>query len=427
MLNVLKIAGAFLLTSAIGFQLARWADGLSKPELRRPAPASTQAPQVDSEPNSAPETETSLPKGPTESIVSTFLADTSETGGAVLEKKLSALSPDELEELFIESLSFDLLDRRAFEAAGLALEAIAARNPTQALELLFSVTPAEREKLAADLARGWTQNDALSAWDWIDSAWIDNGGQFIDRGLQNRMFREALEVVLSQRQDIQLAVDLLQTVVEPDLELELADVIAFHVVSENPAHALNRLDFESGDLVDSAIMDAVMSEWAQRDSKGAMDWTLQNERQVSSDGARMIAKDLLLNGVYQDLTTFHGALQSAYKRDAVASESARLLARRSPDDSIIWLAAIESAATQFDAYYDSLYEIGHDDFDSSVNYAEMAHQFASIDRGTALVEALQTWTLVDPERVSVYLNSGDELFESAQFASLRKALREEGI
>ncbi len=351
MLDSLKIACAFLVLAGVGYQLAQWADRLSKPASGRgsvPAPIPIQ--KVEKSP--APVAVDDTPKGPTDSIVASFLDSDPAEGRATLGKKLTALDADEL---FIEALSFDLQDRRAFDAAGLAIEAIAEMAPTQALELLFALSPSEREKLVTSLARGWATGDTVSAWNWIDSSWIDMGGEFIDRTIQNRMFREALDVVLTERGDYQLAVNLLNSVVEPTLRLELADQIAFQVVSENPALTLDRLAFEGGELVDSAIMDAVIDEWAQRDSKGAMTWTLENERHVSSAGARMIAKDLLLNGVYQDLANFHGGLTSTYKRDAVASESARLLARRDPSDSIVWLGAIEMQSTRLDAYYDSLY------------------------------------------------------------------------
>jgi hypothetical protein len=205
---------------------------------------------------------------------------------------------------------------------------------------------------------------------------------------------------------------------EPGLRLELANLIAFYVVSENPAQTLNQLDFTSDDLVDSAIMDAVIDEWAQRDSRGAMTWTLENQDQVTSKGARFIAKDLILNEVYQDLERFHSNLQSPFKRDSVASESARLFARRNPDVSISWLATIESSASRYNAYYDSLYEIGHDDFDSTVRFAELAYGVASLDREEALFGALQGWSVIAPERVHSYLDSSDALSESVRLSSL---------
>lgn len=421
MLNFIKIVSAFLGVCSVGFLLARWADQLG------PQGPSKGATFVEVSREKAPEASREidsirLPPGQMESIVSSYLESDRVTGVLTLERKLTALSIEELREFFMEALSFDLEDHRAFEAGGLALEAIARVDPRQALELLYALSPSEKQRLATALSDGWAQYDAVSAWDWIDSAWIDYDGGFIDRNLQNQMFHGALEVVLSQRRDYQLATHLLASVVEPELRLELADLIAFHVVSENPAQTLDRLNFETDALIDSAIMDAVISEWAQRDSLGAMDWTLENEDQVTSKGTRVIARDLLLSGVYQDLENFHMNLKNPYKRDSVASESARLLARRNPIKSISWLAAIESTSSKYNAYYDSLYEIGHDDFDSSVRYAELAYSVANLDRETALLEALQDWSVVNPEKVKLYLNSGDDLLKSGKLSSLMETV-----
>ena len=90
--------------------------------------------------------------------------------------------------------------------------------------------------------------------------------------------------------------------------------------------------------------------------------------------------------------------------------------------SIAWLAAIESTRDRYQAYYDSLYEIGHDDFESAVEFAELANSVANLDRETAYFEALQSWTLVDPERVKVYLDSSDDFVDSLRFAQLRSGL-----
>jgi len=420
-LNFIKILVAFLGVCSFGFLLARWADqlGNNAPEGLSIVVRSDPEEKATNQPEAVP---APPGKGPMEAIVGSFLESPQEEGVFTLERKLTALSLDELEEFYIEALSFDLEDRRAFEAAGLALQSIASQDPRGALELLYALNPSEKERLATALSDGWARYDAVSAWDWIDSAWIDANGEYIDRDLQNQMFHGTLEVVLSEQRNFQLATDLLSSVVEPGLRLELADLIAFYVVSENPAQTLDRLDFTSNAMVDSAIMDAVIDEWAQRDSLGAMAWTLENQDQVTVKGARLIAKDLVLNGVYQALEDFHLELQSSYKRDSVASESARLLARRNPNDSVSWLAAIESSMTKYDAYYDSLYELGHDDFDSSVRYAELAYGVANLDREDALFEALQGWSVIAPSKVQSYLESSDGLDESARLSALMKGV-----
>ena len=423
MLNALKAILAIVVVSALGYQLAQFGDriynGLPTVPLSWPIEAVSQTPpEIQGE----TEDEPLQRDGVMEPLVETFLEADLLEGEFSLERKLATLNFSQLEDFYIEALSFDLKSAKAYEAAGLALQKIATEDPARGLELLFALSPAEKERLSTELAIGWARADPLSTWDWIDAAWVDPSGAYIDRQLQNSLFRETLDVVLEKHEDYQMAANMLASVVEPSLKLELADLIAFHVVSKNPAEALERMRFQSDDLLDSAIMDAVIEEWAQRDSIGAMEWTLSNQRQVTSAGAKEIAKDLLLNGVRDGLVDFHAKLQSQYKRDAVASEGARLLARRQPMESISWLAAIESTGDRYQAYYDSLFEIGHDDFDSSVEFAELANSVADIDRETAFFEALQSWTLVDPERVKVYLDSSDDFVGSLRFAQLRSGL-----
>ena len=422
MLTFLKIVVSFATISAVGYQLAYWADYLASST----PPARVSKEPAPGEPSSSQEIDTVeadpafASKAAIGSMVSTFLD--SKTGSFALEKKLTALDLEELEEFYIEALSLDLIDSRAFDAAGLALEAIAAQDPALAVQLLYALSPAEKERLTTALSNGWAQHDALSAWDWIDSAWIDQDGEFIDRDLQNRMFREALGVVLQDDGKIQLAADLVSSLLEPDLRTGLAEMIAYQVVSENPAQALGRLNFESDALIDSAIMDAIIGEWSNRDSIGAMTWTLENESQVSNQGMRSIAKDLLLNGVYEELVAFHSNLFETGKRDSVAWESARLLARRDPQTSIDWISAIETPTSRYGAFNDSLYEIGHDDFTSSIQFAELAYGVANLDRETVLFQALQSWSTVDSEKVRAYLDRNNSLTAGETLDALRESI-----
>ena len=424
MLTFLKIVVSFITISAVGYQLAYWMDYLA----HSPFPPSVRKTSVQTESNGSQKPDTvDKPVAPASSsaissLVSTFLDSNRKFGSSTLDKKLSALDLEELEEFYIEALSLDLIDRRACEAAGLALEAVAAQDPSLAVQLLYALSPAEKERLATALSKGWAQHDALSAWDWIDSAWIDSDGEFIDRKLQNQMFHEALGVVLAGAGKIQLAADLVSSLLEPELRNELAEQIAYRVVSENPAQALENLNFEGDALIDSAIMDAIMSEWSNRDSIGAMNWTLQNESQVSNQGMRSIAKDLLLNGVHEELVAFHSNLLEIGKRDSVAWESARLLARRDPQISIDWISAIETPTSRYRAYNDSLYEIGHDDFSSSIQFAELAYGVADLDRETVLFQALQSWSAVDSEKVRAYLDRNDKLTKGETLDALRESI-----
>ena len=108
-----------------------------------------------------------------EVLISAYLSSKTENGGLELKRKLGDLSPEDLVDFYMEALSFDFSDRGAFEAAGTALELIAAESPKLAVELLYSLSPAEKMRLATALANGWAKYDAVSAWDWIDSAWLD--------------------------------------------------------------------------------------------------------------------------------------------------------------------------------------------------------------------------------------------------------------
>ena len=186
MLNFIKVVIAFLGVCSIGFLLARWADQLVQGTwIKRSFVAQSAEPVEDLSPvDEIPERPI---VGQMEVIVGSFLESQEKEGGFTLGRKLSALSLDELEEFYIEALSFDLEDRRAFEAAGLALQSIASQDPRRALELLYSLTPSEKARLATALSGGWAKYDAVSAWDWIDSAWIDDSGEYIDRDFTERL------------------------------------------------------------------------------------------------------------------------------------------------------------------------------------------------------------------------------------------------
>ena len=340
-------------------------------------------------------------------IVDAFISEVDpERRAWELRQGLEDASLDELEDLFIEALSYDLEDRRALQVAGIALKRIAQTNSDLGLGLLHTLSPAEKEKLAWAVASGWALTDAMTAWDWISTAWVDSSGNFIDRDLQNRLHREAVDVLLKENQDYQLAASLVSSLIDPDLKQSLADLIAFRAVTDNPSQALARIDFSSNDFLDTAIMDAIMDEWAQRDSFGAKEWTLENEEQVSTKGARTIAKNLLLNEAQSELRHFHGRLLSVLKRDSVAAEATRLLARRDPVNSVDWLHAIQSATIKREATYDALYEIGHDSFESTIQYVDLAYDSSNPGRELTLYAALESWTRVDEDLVTEYLDSG---------------------
>lgn len=341
------------------------------------------------------------------SIIEDFISETDpERRLWQLRQNLQSASVEELEDLFIEAMSYDLEDRLALQVAGIALKGIAQHNASLSVGLLYTLSPAEKEKLVWSVASGWALDDADSAWDWISTAWVDPEGNFIDRQLQNRLFREAIDSLLQEKKAYQIAAGLVSSIVDPDLRTGLADLIAFRAVRDNPSEALSRIDFDSNDYLDTAIMDAIIDEWAQRDSIGAKDWTLDNEQQVSTKGARYIAKNLLLNEADHALRAFHGDLSSIVKKDSVAAEATRLLARRDPIGSVDWLHVIHSSATKREATYDALYEIGHDSFESTITYVDLAYDLEAPERASTLYAALESWTRVDQKLVSDYLDSG---------------------
>ena len=115
------------------------------------------------------------------------------------------------------------------------------------------------------------------------------------------------------------------------------------------------------------------------------------------------------------------AWSSASSQFACA-ESARLLARRDPQASIAWISVIETLSSRYNAFNDSLYEIGHDDFESSVQFAELAYSAADLDRETVLFETLQSWTAINTSKVREYLDSSDALSSSQSLIELREAI-----
>ncbi len=360
---------------------------------------------------------------PSAVLIGDFIAETDpERRLWQLRQRIESASIESLQELFIEALSYDLEDRLVFQIAGIALKKIAQQNAAASVELLFALSPAEKEKLAWAVASGWAVDDGRSAWDWISTAWIDPLGNFIDRDLQNRLHREALDALMLENQDYQLAASLASTVTEPDLKKSLADLIAFRVVSDNPSAALDRIDFASNDYLDTAIMDAIVDEWAQRDSFGAKNWTLENEPQVSTRGARIIAKNLFLSEAMEVLSSFHQNLTSIPKKDSVAAEATRLLARRDPAFSVDWLHSIQSPFIKREATYDALYEIGHDSFESTIQYVDLAYASLTPERESTLYAALESWSRVDAQIVANYLDSGQSGMPSIAVLALKESL-----
>ncbi|MEM9161120.1 MAG: hypothetical protein AAGB46_18905, partial [Verrucomicrobiota bacterium] len=356
-----------------------------------------------------------------ETNLDSFLSDVDwDLAKLELDLALEGLGPDELQEMFIDALARDLEEKNSFEAAGMILEEIALQDPLVGEALLNALSPAEKTKLASALAKGWAEGDPMGAWDWITVSWMDPNGEYLDRKLQYSLFYDALDVVLTRRKEYQVAADLVRQEYEPELKEQLAELIAKRVVSDNPSDALSRIEFDSDDEIDQAILDAIVDEWSQRDFLGVKNWALSNEQQVSELGVRKVAKQLLLNEAELDLLEFHSGLGDVDKRDAAAAEVGRLTARREPDLATHWLNAIQSGPRKQIAVKGALYELGHDDFEATVGLLDGVYDVRSADRLPLMTDALLSWSRVDVGIVESYLASGREVYLPRTLDEFRK-------
>ncbi len=326
-------------------------------------------------------------------------------GSLLLEATVAELESAQLEAVFVELMARDLESGAALDWAGRTLREIAQRDPIQGMALLYALRPAEREALAASLVRGWVASDPQGAFDWIENAWIDAEGNFIDRALQKELFAEGMETLVSELRRYDEGMAALERVVDPELKTQLRRQVARSVVRDGPEAALERMAAADSAALDSAVMDAIAAEWAARDGAGAMRWTLENEAEVSSVGVRSIAKQLALERMDADLAGFHQGLEAVSKRDAVAAEAARLLARRDPLRSADWALAIEERNAKRLAVLDAIGEIGYDSFGQTVDYVDYVYARTEPDRTPILYTTLKSWVAVDRPAVVEYLIS----------------------
>lgn len=327
-------------------------------------------------------------------------------GGLLLELALEALSGGELEEHFMELMARDLDNHRAVDYAGRVLQEIAERTPDLAVLLLGAMTPAEKALLVPSVARGWTVSDPEAAFAWIDMAWRAAEGGYIDRSLQNDLYVGAMDALVGELRDYEGAAKVLAEVVDPTLKAELTKLVAHRIVGDGPEYALDRLAELSTGIFDASVMDAVAEQWASRDGAGAAGWVLDNEAEMSPSGVRSIAKHLALGAEVETLVGFHEGLTELGKRDTVASEVARLKARREPLVSAEWARAIESPSTQQRAVLDALSEIGYEDFGSAVGYIDSVYEPEDEGRAPVVYTTLKGWLAVDVDAVAGYLGSG---------------------
>lgn len=327
-------------------------------------------------------------------------------GRVMLSLALRDLSIEELQEHFVEFMARDLDDSQAVEYAGTVLMEIAKRSPKLGVGLLSAMTPAEKESLVPSVARGWTLNDPAGAFEWIEVAWVEEDGGYIDRGLQNQLYESAMYTLTGMLRQYDVAAETLAGIVDPALKSELTDLVAYVMVRDGPERAMDSLVNLETAIFDTSVMDAVADQWAARDSVGAADWVLANETEMSSTGVRSIAKHLALGEQAEALTGFHSGLLEIGKRDTVASEVARLKARREPEDSARWAQAIENPDRRQRAVFDALYEIGYDDFDSSLGYIDRVYTVEDAARSPVVYSTLKDWLAVDLDAVAGYLGSG---------------------
>ncbi len=327
-------------------------------------------------------------------------------GGALrLEAAMKGRSLEGQEEVFLELMARDLEGGRVMGHAGLALREIARRDPARAVGLLYALRPGEREALAVSMVSGWVESDVAGAFGWIEGGWTDPEGNFVDRGLQNELWRRGIETLVAEQGRYGEAIALAEGVVDPTLRAELVGILARNIALEGPEAALARLELSSSDALDGAIMDAVALEWAARDGEGALRWTLANEDEVSVSGVRGIAKQLSLGGATDGLRSFHGGLRTEPRREAVAAEAARLQARRDPVAAADWVLAIGRPAAKRDAALGALREMGYDSFGQSVDFVELVFERTEAERVPVLHATLMDWARVDRASVVEYLIS----------------------
>lgn len=335
-----------------------------------------------------------------------LLAEGELEGGLMLSLALADLSEGELEEHFMELMARDLDDYRAVDYAGRILQEIARRQPERAVGLLGAMSPAEKESLVPSVARGWTLRDPEAAFSWIADAWVQEDGAYIDRNLQNALYVGAMEAVVGEMKEYGVAANVLAGLVDPELKAALTKQVAHRMVADGPERALERLAEMESSVFDASVMDAVAEQWAARDGVGAADWVVANEAEMSVSGVRSIAKHLTLGFKEDALVGFHGGLLETEKRDSVASEVARLKARREPEQSARWVQAIERPERRQSAVFDALYEIGYDDFSRSVGFIDSVYELGDEGRSPVIYLTLKDWLAVDLEAVAGYLGSG---------------------
>ncbi|MCH6256260.1 hypothetical protein MLD52_06855 [Puniceicoccaceae bacterium K14] len=324
----------------------------------------------------------------------------------LLREKLRKLEPGAIGDFLEGVLSDEEAISPSIEVAGIALQEIARKEPGLALTLLYSQDPYIREELAESLISGWSETDPLSAWDWVESAWMDKEGNFVDRALQNQLSEAAMIVILKKHDDIPMAATLASMTLQPDLKNELVMAIAEHVVSVDPESALSKFEFEGDESVDIAIMNSVIEQWSEQDLSGALTWALQNESEISEVGMRSLAKQTILNSNASAVDEARAQILDSDKQDAFISEAARLYVRQDLVTSAQWISSVADSENKAEATNDALYELGYEDFDTTIVLLDLVYDGEGGPSIDLLRDTLEGWEEEDSKRVIRYLESG---------------------
>jgi len=310
---------------------------------------------------------------------------------------------------FGDALSLGLADGEIRLAAGVAMERMASLDPVAAVAAFSALLPIDKESLAFSVAEGWTQTDPLSAWDWIESAWMDVDGAVFDRPLQRELLSTAMSAVLEEHRDLPLAATLTSLTPDQDLKSRLAAQIAAFVVSNEPEEMLQAFEFEGDKTVDQAIMDEIVREWSGRDAQGVIEWVSDNAGEVSSVGAEYMAKQLVAQNLEGELQGVFASLPEVSQRDALAAEAARMLARRDPLVSSNWLRGIGDQEERERTFWKALHEIGDEDISTVVDYLAMSFPESDLRRFGLAERIFSEWNVQDPDVVRDYLNATEVL------------------
>ena len=412
MWRLFKVGFALSVVIALTYTLSRLADEVvERPRLALPS-VPRAVPETDTDEGQVEDSVAEIDVTPVslDEAWSAFVEEFDPEKKAVeLKDSMSDWPLEQVVSFFGDALSLGLDEGEMRLAASVALERMAAMDPAAAVAAFSALLPIDKEAMAVSIAEGWTHNDPLSAWDWIESAWMGADGSVFDRSLQNQMLSTAMEAVLNEHHDLPLAATL--TSLTPDFEVKkkLAEQIAAFVVSNEPEQMMQAFEFEGDTTVDQAIMDEIIREWSGRDAEGAIEWVADNGDEVSEIGAKHLANQLIPQGLEKELQGVFVNLPLEEQRDSLAAEAARVLARRHPMVSSSWLQGIKDNVIREEALWNSLNEIGDESLEIAVDYFAMSYPQEGVGRLRIAEKLFMDWNAINPQAVQDYLDKGTAL------------------